>query len=486
MSFDDRPPIALCRQNLGLLGEEVAVPDYDRGALRPGVVHIGVGGFHRSHQAMYFDELARNGVTDWAISGINLRRAAIVDALAPQDFLYTLVERCAASESARVIGSLTGGCFAPHAPQAALAALADPAVRLVTLTITGDGYEAEPSEGSFAMGAFDLLGAALARRRLVGTPPFTVLSCDNLPRNGEAAREATLAAVGRSSPSFADWVGEHVRFPNSVVDRITPEQTPLTREYVARRFGVEDRAPVVAEPFAQWVIEDAFCNERPPLDLVGARFVTDVEEYALVKKRMLNGGHSALGYVGYLLGHRSTDEAMADPLVERYVDRLLAAEVAPLLPSPAGMELDEYRRSLLERFANPKLGDQLSRLCGRGSTKVPSYLLPSVADAVRRRRPHRLLALGVAAWIRYLRGVDLDNDPIPIHDAQLDELQPVAVAGRDDPCFLLRNRGLFGELSNASPFAESLEDALVAIDRDGLRATLEEHVSGDLGALSSR
>lgn len=483
MPASSRHAIPLSDASLDRLGADVARPEYDRRRLEPGVAHIGVGGFHRSHQASYFDGLAAEGEMAWGIRGVNLRSARTRDALAPQDHLYTLVERSAAGERARVIGALSGCVFAGEHPAAAVATLADPRVRLVTLTITGDGYERAQTNGAPQLTAFDLIAAALARRRMTQTKPFTVLSCDNLAGNGEAARKATVRAARAHSLAFADWIEAAVSFPNSVVDRITPETTPLTREHVAREFGVDDRAPVVAEPFSQWVIEDDFCDQRPPLDLVGARFVADVGGYARAKRRLLNGGHSALGYIGFLLGHRTTYEAMEDPLVCGFLDRLLSDEIAPLLSAPAGLDLDEYRRTLLERFANPKLGDQLSRLCGRGSTKVPAYLLPSAAEALRRRRPYSLLALTVAAWIRYLRGFDLSGEPIEIRDAQYGDLRPVVLAAQGDPVFLLRNRTIFGDLSFAPAFADALREALHAIDRNGLRETIDSYVRGESGAL---
>ncbi len=483
-SFPRHPrpaPVPLADATLGAHRGRVRVPAYDRSVITPSVVHIGVGGFHRAHQAVYLDELAQRGITtDWGIVGVGLRRRDMKDALAPQDHLYTVVERGAGEDRARVVGTLLGCLFGPEEPAAVHAALSDPRTRLVTLTITGSAYHPRPGSGSsHVASAFDYLSEALDQRRREGLAPFTVLSCDNLPENGAAARTATLAAARRRNELLAGWIARNVAFPSSVVDRITPETTKATRDLVARRFGIADRWPVVTEPFTQWVIEDAFCNERPPLEELGVRFVADVRPYAHVKKRMLNGGHCALGYLGCLLGHHTTDAAMADPLVRRYMEGLLADEIEPLLPAVAGLDLAEYRGTLLDRFANPNLGDQLARLCGRGSTKMPAYLLPSLRDARRRGRPHKLLVLAVASWLRYLRGVDLAGEAIAIRDDRLHELKPPALAGGDDPLPLLSVRSIFGTLGDDLTVVDSIEQALQEMRRDGLRATLERHLTGE-------
>jgi mannitol 2-dehydrogenase len=267
-----------------------------------------------------------------------------------------------------------------------------------------------------------------------------------------------------------------------MVDRITPETSAETHHFVAGTFGVDDRWPVVTERFSQWIVEDSFCNGRPPLEEVGVQFVDDVEPYERMKKRLLNGSHSALGYVGYLLNHRDTAGAMRDPLVRGYLMRLMA-EIAPLLPPVPGIDLHEYRATLLDRFSNAKVGDQLARLCGRGSTKVPAYLLPSIVEARRQGRPHELLNLAVAAWVRYLRGVDLKGREIAIKDARLDELQPLAIGGGNDPAPLMANSQVFGWLADDPMLVRSVARILGAFDRDGLRATVGAYLVGQRVAL---
>lgn len=483
----------LSDRDLAALGSRLAVPTYDRSRLTPGIVHFGVGGFHRAHQAVYLDDLAEAGVSmEWGVVGVSLRRPDVKEALLPQDCLYTLVERGPGGDAARVIGCLVDVLCAPHEPAAVLRALSSEETRVVTLTITGDGYHvdpetyepvehpdlaadlANPRRPSTAVG---YLVEGLRRRRQAGLPPFTVLSCDNLPDNGATTRRAVLAFAERRDPALAAWIDREGAFPSCVVDRITPECSEATRRHVADAFGVEDRAPVVAEPFSQWIIEDDFACGRPPLEAVGARFVADAEPYERMKKRLLNGSHSALGYLGYLLGHRETAQAMADPLVRRYVERLMRDEIAPLVPPVPGIDLADYRRGLVERFSNPRIGDDLSRLCGRGSTKVPAYLLPSIAEARRLGRPHELLNLAVASWVRYLRGVDLEGFVIPIRDVRRNELQALAVLGGDDPEPLMAASRIFGWLAEDPLLVQSVRRILEQFSRQGLRETVGAYLA---------
>jgi fructuronate reductase/mannitol 2-dehydrogenase len=302
------------------------------------------------------------------------------------------------------------------------------------------------------------------------------MSCDNMPSNGAAARTAVTSFARRRDELLARWIEDNVAFPSSMVDRITPETTDSDRRFVADAFGIEDRWPVVTEPFTQWIVEDEFCNGRPPLEEVGVKFVSDVEPYKLMKTRLLNASHSAIGYLGYLAGHRRTDEAMADPLMREYVARLMEDEIAPLVPCTPGIDLGEYTQTLRSRFANPNVGDRLERLCGRGSTKMPSYLLPSIEDARAHGRPHALLTLAVAGWLRYLRGVDFDGDRIEVKDALSDRLCPLAVLGGTDPRAILREHGVFGKLGRDPGFAASLEQALRDLDANGPRAALSAHL----------
>jgi fructuronate reductase/mannitol 2-dehydrogenase len=326
---------------------------------------------------------------------------------------------------------------------------------------------------------FGYVVEALERRRRAGIAPFTILSCDNMPDNGGTARTAITSFARLRDEALATWIEANVAFPSSMVDRITPETTDEDRLLVADELGLEDRCPVVAEPFTQWIVEDAFCNGRPQLEHIGVQFVEDVRPYALVKTRLLNGSHSAIGHLGFLAGCERIDEAISDPLMRDYVARLMRDEVAPLLPHVPGLDLARYRESLMERFANPRIGDRLTRLCRRGSTKVPIHLLPSIHEARRRGRRCDLLTLAVASWLRYLRGVDTRGRPFEIEDALADRLQPLALVAERDVRPILSQLDVFGELGRDPGFAESVQLALATLDRRGVHGALREVLEND-------
>ena len=483
-------PVPLTDSTLDQLPPDVDAPGYDRTALRPAIVHIGVGGFHRAHQAVYLDDLARTGEAGWGIVGVGLRSPEIGEVLDAQDRLYLVVERGAERDAARVIGVHTAFRHAPADPEAVLAILAAESTRLVTITITGTAYAIDPHSGDFAPGddegvqhdldepgepqtVFGFLVEALRRRRDAGLLPFTVLSCDNMQSNGDAARTAVVSFARLRDPELAAWIDEQVAFPSSMVDRITPTTTPEERDSLTAALGVDDRWPVVTEPFRQWVVEDRFCNERPPLDRVGVRFVEDVSPYETVKTRLLNAGHTAIAYLGYLAGHRTTDEVLADPVYREFLTRMMADEIAPLLPEVPGMDLAEYQQTLLDRLSNPRMADQLARLGRRGSSKIPNYLLPSARTAIEEGRPHQLLCLAIAGWLRYLRGADYAGDEVPIEGPRMD-LVPIAQEGGDDPTDLLGEEAVFHDLGQDPQFAAEVRRALETLERTGPREAIEE------------
>jgi mannitol 2-dehydrogenase len=472
--------IPLCEENLGRLPAQVAVPGYDRRALRGGVVHMSVGSFHRSHQAVYFDDLAERGERDWGIVGVGLRRPRLQRALTPQDGLYTVVARGAEQEDARVVGAMTRYLFAPQEGRAVLSALTDETTALVTLTITGSAYGGSaPAEDGPPCCAIGYLVEALDRRRRMGRAPLTVLSCDNLPENGAIARRAVMSFARGRDAELASWIEDRVAFPNSMVDRITPQTTLGDREALAREFGVLDRWPVVTEPYSEWVLEDSFCNRRPPLDEVGVRFVDDVTPYALMKTRLLNATHCALGYLGSMAGLGQTDDAMRDPVFRAYAEQLMRLEIASLLPAVAGVDLDEYVDTLLERLANPKIGDELSRLCRAGSAKVPSHVAPSLAAARDRGTCAPLLTLALAGWLRFLRGGDWPGGQRELDDPLGPRLRALAQrAGADPRPLLAEVDGLEG-LAGDEELAESLEAALAQMERLGVRDALATYVAED-------
>ncbi len=480
----------LSNASLASLADRVTVPTYPRHKLRPAIVHLGVGGFHRAHQALYLDDLARRGITmEWGERGVGLLPGdrAMADALVPQDGLYTLVERDAQGDIARVVGSLLQYVFAPPDPTGVLDLLTDPSTRIVTLTITEGGYLVDDATGVFDANnpavqadtdvsspttAFGYLCAALARRRDAGTPPFTVLSCDNLQGNGGVARTAVVSFARLRDAELAKWIDAHVAFPNAMVDRITPQTTDADRDMVARVFGITDAWPVMTEPFRQWVIEDRFTAGRPPLEEVDVQVVPDVHPYETMKLRLLNGSHQALAYLGYLAGYRYVHEAAADPNLQALLRRMMDEEVTPLLPPVPGVDLTDYKRSLLERFQNPKIRDTLARLAFGGSDRMPKFLLPSLAEALAHGRPRRLLTLATAGWLRYLRGVDEEGNPITLQDDRADDLRRLANEGGSDPRPLLSLERVFGDLGRNEAWVAELAAALQDLDARGARSVL--------------
>lgn len=482
-------PLALTQATLSAVARHVPVPTYDRGRLRQSIVHLGVGGFHRAHQAVYLDDLAQRGITsDWGERGVGLlpgdRRMA--DALIPQACLYTVVERSAGGDSARVVGSMTDYAFAPADPERVLRMLTDPSTRIVSLTITEGGYNVDDKTGVFdteneAVRAdiaesaapktvFGYVCTALARRRAERVAPFTVLSCDNLQGNGKVARTAFISFARLRDAALAEWMEANVAFPNGMVDRITPQTTDADRSLVTETFGIADAWPVMTESFKQWVIEDRFSNGRPPLEEVGVQIVPDVHPYETMKLRLLNASHQAMAYLGFLAGYRYADEVMADPDFRTFIARFMDDEVTGLLPPVPGIDLTEYKRTLIERFANPKIKDTLARLATDGSDRMPKFVLPSVAEALAQGRPHRLLTLVVAGFIRYLRGVDEQGQPIALNDSRADELRPLAQASKDDPRPVLAVRRVFGDLGDNAAWVAELAGALRELDHRGARA----------------
>jgi mannitol 2-dehydrogenase len=400
-----------------------------------------------------------------------MHRRQVTDALQAQDGLYTMLARDAGYEDARVIGIITRCLHAPAQTAEAHAALAAASTKLVTLTITAAGYMLEPAVGAAVqarrLSAVGLLVDALDRRRRSGLSPFTVLSCDNLAGNGDAARAAVLSVAATRDVRLASWIEAHGAFPNSMVDRITPRSTDSVRGLLAERYGVRDLVPVHTEPFSQWVIEDNFCDVRPPLEQVGVQFVQDVTPYARMKTRLLNGGHAAVGYLGTLAGHARIDEAMADPLLASYIGSLLR-EIVPLLDTVES-GLDAYCATLTQRFANPAIADPLPRLCRNGSIKVPAHLLSSIQEARAAGRSHPLLTLAVAGWCRCLN--ESERMPGVLDDPDAVRLAGLARAGNGGG--LLDDARTFGVLARCPSFRREVRRDLLDMQTLGLRRTLE-------------
>ena len=482
--------IPLNERSLSQLTAQVRLPQYERRAVTPGIVHIGVGGFHRAHQALYLDNyLEQHPGSNWGICGVGLLEfdRKMRDVLAEQDCLYTLVERSPSGDTARVVGAITQYLYAPEDRPAVIATLADPTCRIVTLTITEGGYYVIEGSGEFdthhptiqhdlqnpdiPYGVYGFLTAALERRRKQGIAPFTVLSCDNIQGNGTIARKMLTTFARLQNPDLGDWIAEHVAFPNCMVDRITPATTPSDRQMVADQFGLDDGWPVVAEPFLQWVVEDRFCNGRPNWERVGVQMTDDVHPYEIMKLRLLNTSHLLIGYLGSLKGYTYIHEAMADDQIRQAVERLMD-EVTPTLKPVPGIDVSQYKRTLIVRFSNPKIRDQLSRLCLNSSAKLPKWMLGSLQDQLSQNGAIAYLSFTVAAWFRYLNGQDDQGRVLPLDDPMADLLTERVQAGGADPTPLLALTEIFGSLPQSPRFVESVTAHLHQLYEAGTPSTL--------------
>ena len=489
--------VALCEDSLAAVADRLPAPAYERARVREAVVHFGVGGFHRAHQAMYHDRLMNAGEgLEWGICGVGVMPAdrRMKEALDAQDGLYTLVEKHAdGTYAARVIGAITRYLFAPDDPEAVIERLADEATRIVSLTVTEGGYNIHHVTGEFDADApdvrhdlrpgavprtaFGLITEALERRRGRGIAPFTVMSCDNLQGNGHLTQRVFSAYATLRDPQLGEWVRREVRFPNSMVDRITPQTTDADRAEVRERFGIDDRWPVVCEPFAQWVLEDSFGLGRPRYEDVGVQVVGDVEPYELMKLRLLNASHQALCYFGYLCGYRLVHEAAQDPLFQAFLRGYMDEEGQPTLDPVPGVDLEDYKRTLLERFANREVRDTIARLCAESSDRIPKWLLPVVRQQLATGGEIRRSAAVVASWARYAEGVDERGEPIEVVDRLRDELIAAARRQRDDPDAFIANREVFGDLADDDRFVAAYRWALRSLHERGARATLERLVA---------
>ncbi|GBE64741.1 mannitol 2-dehydrogenase [Mycobacterium sp. MFM001] len=444
-------------------------PSYDRNAVSVGIVHIGVGGFHRAHQAMYIDRLLEQGLArDWGICGVGVLPAdrRMRDVLRTQDGLYTLiVEHSDGSREARVVGSIVDYRYAPDDPEAVIELLAAPTTRIISMTITEGGYQA-------AGPVFPLIAQALARRRARGLTSPTIVSCDNIDRNGDVARGAVLAAA-EDCDGLAEWIIANTRFPNSTVDRITPAITPRAAAAVRHDFGIDDRWPVMTEPYAAWVLEDDFADGRPPLEDAGVLLVDDVAPYEAMKLRLLNAAHQCIGYFAYLCGYQLVHDAVCDPLFTAFLRAYWDSEAIPTMPEVPGIDLLHYTHTLIARFINPTICDSVERLCSYSSDRIPKFLFPVIRANLASGGPVRLASAAVASWARYAEGVDEYGAPIEVIDQLADSLVPIARSQRDNPTAFIENIGIFEDLAEQPRFVEAYRWALDSLHRNGARATLE-------------
>jgi mannitol 2-dehydrogenase len=437
-------PIRLGQARLAEIARRgIRVPTYDRTRLEPRIVHVGVGGFHRAHLAVYADELASAG-GDWGIAGLGLlpKDADMAAALGRQDHLYTLVEKGNGSPSAQVIGSITDFVHAPDGhDNAASELISASATSILSLTITESGY-ATPST------TFDRIAAALALRRDRGGGPMTILSCDNLPGNGDAARAATLSAAARHEAALPAWVEDNCSFPNSMVDRITPATSDDDRSWLRDSTGIIDRWPVVAEPFKQWVMEDDFAAGRPKWEDAGALFTDRIDDWEQYKLRMLNAGHSGIAYLSALAGITFVHEAVAVPDVRAFLEGLLHREAMPTLTEIPGHTREDYAASVLERFANVGIGDQIARVCLDGSAKFPSFLIPTVERQLDAGGPIEHAATALAGWARYLGVIEPERQSF---DANGDVARRYGAEATADPVAFLEYEAVFPASVRSSP-----------------------------------
>ncbi len=451
-------------------------PSYNRDEIGIGIVHFGVGGFHRAHQAMYIDHLLEQGLAgDWGICGVGVMPAdrKMAEVMAAQDGLYTLLlENPDGTRDARVIGSIVDYRYAPDDPESVIELLAAPSTRIISLTITEGGYNIDNLSGD-GVHVFGLVASALARRRERGIASPTIVSCDNIEGNGEVARHAFTTYAERLHPGLGEWMTVHTRFPNSMVDRITPVTTPEVIDIVQREFGIQDRWPVVAEPFTSWVLEDAFADGRPPLEQAGVLIVDDVTPYELMKLRLLNASHQSLCYFAYLAGYRLVHDAAGDPLFAEFLRAYMDTEATPTLKPVPGIDLPDYKRTLIERFANPGVKDTIARLCFGSSDRIPKWLLPVIRENLRTGAPIRLSAATVASWARYAEAVDEQGEPIDVQDQLADTLVPLAKSQRDNPTAFIENTDVFGDLASDARFVEAYVSALDSLHKYGARVTLE-------------
>ncbi len=475
------------------------MPGYDRAALRTGIVHLGLGAFARAHVATYTDDLLAIEPGDWGIVGASLQRPDQRDRLAPQDGLYTALQRDCDGVTARIIGCLRATLVAPENPAALVATMADGACRIVSLTVTEKGYCHDPASGRLDAGhpdirhdlahpdaprsAIGLIVAALRHRRSAGLAPFTVLCCDNLPHNGRVLADLTRDFAALHDHGLAGWIERNGAFPSTMIDRIVPAATEADIAAAAEATGLHDAAPVSHEPFRQWVIEDRFVDGvRPAWENVGAQLVDDVAPYEHMKLRLLNGAHSALAYLGYLAGHATIADSVADDVLRRYVDALWRDEIIPVVPAPAGVMLGDYAAELLARFANPAIRHRTWQIAMDGSQKLPQRLLGTIRERLARKLSFPGLALAVAAWIVYVGGTDESGAPIDVRDPLAATLQACLAAAGPDPMqrvtAILRTRAVFGDdLPRDAAFVHAIADAYALLLGKGARAAAYQGTS---------
>jgi mannitol 2-dehydrogenase len=479
------------------VSKTAAVPAYDRARLKAGILHFGVGNFHRAHQAVYLDDLFNiNEGHDFALVGAGVRASDedMRQKLAAQDFLTTVVEQEAGYSGARITGSMID-FLTPDDRDALISRLADPAIRIVSLTITEGGYYIDSATGKFDTNhpdiaadaanpaapktVFGLILAGLVRRRGAGIAPFTIMSCDNIPHNGSVTRNSLTGLAQLFDPALAAWVGSQVAFPNGMVDRITPATTERERKMLEADFGISDNWPVFCEGFKQWVLEDNFPSGRPPLEKVGVQFVKDVSPFELMKIRILNGGHAVIAYPAALMDIHFVHEAMQDPLVKGFLDKIENDEIIPCVPPVPDTNIHDYYKLIVRRFSNPKIGDTVTRLCLDGSNRQPKFIIPSIADRLASGKSVAGLALESALWCRYCYGeTDSGKQIAPNDPSAWGRLQETSRRAKSDPSVWLAMHDIYGDTAKAAEFQTAFALSLNALWTHGTQETLTRYIAG--------
>jgi mannitol 2-dehydrogenase len=477
--------------------KSAAVPLYDRAALRAGIIHFGVGNFHRSHQAVYLDDLFNFGEGhDFALIGAGVRAAdeEMRQKLMAQDWLTTVVEQEADQSSARITGAMID-YIKPGDTEAVLECLAEPAVRIASLTITEGGYYINSATGKFdpdnadikadaanpqnPKTVFGLLLAGLVRRRDRGIAPFTIMSCDNIPHNGAVTRNSVVGLARLIDPALAGWVAQDVAFPNGMVDRITPATSDRERSMLEKDFGLVDSWPVFCEGFKQWVLEDNFPAGRPALEKVGVQFVKDVSPFELMKIRILNGGHAVIAYPAALMDIHFVHEAMENLLVSGFLAKIEQDEIIPSVPPVPDTDIQDYFKLIARRFSNPKIGDTIQRLCLDGSNRQPKFIIPTIADRLKAGKSVTGLALESALWCRYCHGETDSGKPIAPNDPSAwDRLQAASKLAKNDASAWIAMHDIYGDTAKSPIFAGAFETALKALWKNGTQETLTRYVAG--------
>lgn len=491
-----RPLVQLSQECVSSLPASVALTTYSRASSEPAVVHFGVGAFHRSHQAVYLDELMDlDSDPSWGICGVGLMEsdASVLDNLRKQDYLYSVSTYTPDGTLAlRVVRTLQECLWAPVDRPRILDRLENPSTKIVSLTITEGGYNVNEATGAFDLGdaairdelrkpsapasVFGYIVEGLRLRRAAGLPPFTVLSCDNIEGNGTVLRQGVLSYAEQVDPDLASWIAQEATFPCSMVDRITPISTPADAERVSRVLGCRDAVPVVAESFRQWVIQDDFPAGRPQLERVGVQFVKDVRPFEMMKLRLLNGAHQALGYLAVLLGFEKVHEAARDPLLDRFLRAYLFEEAASTLPEIADVQLADYINTVRQRFMSSYPPDTVARLTEDGSDHLPKFVLPVIRDRLHGGQAVDLGAHILAAWALHLHGQSESGTVFVVRDRRLAELQAIA-SNTDRPRTLLERRDLFGDVADYPGFAASFSAAHDSFLTSGIRQTLADVLS---------